>query len=122
MGRHEVDLVWRRTGHIPVMAGWRRSRRVEGVRSMPRQSEAVSNTMLDVVGQAIAAADGTEFQADQARYRRLALAAIRPLGKPTEAMVDAAHEAASFDAHWAINSRRDFRRAVKAMIVQAQSE
>ncbi len=89
---------------------------------MPRQSEAVSNTMLDLVGQAIAAADGTEFQADQARYRRLALAAIGPLGKPTEAMVDAAHEAASFDAHWAINGRRDFRRAVKAMIVQAQSE
>ena len=89
---------------------------------MPRQSEAVSNTMLDLVGQAIAAADGTEFQADQVRYRRLALAALGPLGKPTEAMVDTAHEAASFDAHWAINSRRDFRRAVKAMIVQAQSE
>ena len=43
---------------------------------MPRQSEAVSTTMLDLVGQAIAAADGAEFQADPARYRRLALAAL----------------------------------------------
>ena len=39
-----------------------------------------------------------------------------------EAMGDAAHEAASFDAHWAINSRRDFKRAVKAMIAQARRE
>ena len=89
---------------------------------MPRQSEIVSTTMIDLVAQAIAAADGTEFQVDPAKYRRLALAALGPLGKPTEAMVDAAHEAASFDAQWAINSRRDFRRAVKAMIVQAQRE
>ena len=89
---------------------------------MPRQSGAVSTTMLDLVGQAIAAADGAEFQADPARYRRLALAALGPLGKPTEEMVDAAHDAASFDAQWAINSRRDFRRAVKAMIALAQRE
>ncbi len=87
---------------------------------MSRQPEAVSITMLDLVGKAIAAADGAEFQADTARYRRLALAALRPLMKPTEVMVDAAHEAASFDAHWAINSWRDFRRAVKAMIAQAR--
>ncbi len=89
---------------------------------MSRQSEAVSTTMLDLVGQAIATADGAEFGANPARYRRLAVAALKPMGRPTEAMVDAAHEAASFDAHWAINSRRDFRRAVKAMIVQAQRE
>jgi hypothetical protein len=31
-------------------------------------------------------------------------------------MIDAAHQAASFDDHWAINSRRDFKRAVKAML------
>ena len=30
-------------------------------------------------------------------------------------MIDAAHKAASFDDMWAINSRRDFKRAVKAM-------
>ena len=89
---------------------------------MPRQPEAVSTTMLDLVGQAIATADDAEFEADPARYRRLAIAALKPMGRPTDAMVDAAHDAASFDAHWAINSRRDFRRAVKAMIVQAQRE
>ena len=34
-------------------------------------------------------------------------------------MIDAAHEAASFDDMWAINSRRDFKRAVKAMLAAA---
>ena len=78
--------------------------------------------MVDVVGKAIAAADGGIFAADRARYRRLAVAAIRPLAKPTEAMVDAAHEAVWFDAYWAINSRRDFEKAVKAMITEATRE
>ncbi len=89
---------------------------------MPRQSDAASGTMVELIGRAIAGADGTDSQADVDRYRRLALAALEPLAKPTEAMIDAAHEAASFDAHWAINSRRDFRRAVKAMIAQARHE
>ena len=31
-------------------------------------------------------------------------------------MVDAAHEAVWFDAFWAINSRADFKKAVRAMI------
>ncbi len=75
--------------------------------------------MIDVVGEAIAAADGGRFAADRARYRRLAVAAIRPLAKPTEAMVDAAHTAVWSDAYWAINNRRDFKRAVKAMIAEA---
>ena len=47
------------------------------------------------------------------RYRKLALAALKPLARPTEAMVDAAHEG---DAFWAINSRADFKKAVRAMI------
>jgi hypothetical protein len=41
---------------------------------------------------------------------------------PSEAMIDAAHLAVWFDAEWAINSRRDFRRAVRAMITHAISE
>ncbi len=86
-------------------------------------SEATKTTdMVDVVGKAIAVADGGRFAADRARYRRLAVAAIRPLAKPTGAMVDAAHEAVWFDAYWAINSRRDFERAVKAMITEATRE
>lgn len=72
--------------------------------------------MVDQVGRAIATADGADFATDPARYRRLALAALKPLTRPTEAMVDAAHEAVWFDAFWAINSRADFKKAVRAMI------
>jgi hypothetical protein len=35
--------------------------------------------MIERIGQAIAVADGADFQADQARYRRLAAAALKPL-------------------------------------------
>ena len=64
-------------------------------------------SMIERVGQAIAVADGADFQADQTRYRRLAAAALKPLLHPTEAMIDAAHEAVWFDAYWAINNRRE---------------
>ena len=74
--------------------------------------------MIERVGQAIAVADGADFRADQIRYRRLAGAALRPLLHPTEAMIDAAH-AVWFDAYWAINSRADFKKAVRAMIASA---
>jgi hypothetical protein len=47
---------------------------------------------------------------------------LKPLVVPTEAMIDAAHQAVWFDAFWAINSRRDFRRAVRAMITYAITE
>ena len=73
-------------------------------------------TMIDQIAHAIAKADGSDFHADSARYRRLAVAALKPLANPTDAMIDAAHEAASFDDMWAINSRRDFKRAVTAML------
>ena len=66
---------------------------------MTRHSEAVSTTMLHLVGEAFVVADGAEFRADTAKHRLLALAALGPLIKPTEALVDAAQEAASFDAH-----------------------
>ena len=54
--------------------------------------------------------------------RRLALAALKPLVKPTEHMIDAAHEAVWFDGLWAINNRRDFQKAVRAMILAAMKE
>jgi len=57
--------------------------------------------MIDEIAHAIAEADA---------------AALQPLASPTEAMIDAAHKAASFDDIWAINSRRDFKRAVKVML------
>lgn len=75
--------------------------------------------MIDRIAHAIAEADGGDFQADPARYRRLAVAALQPLTSPTEAMIEAAHQAVWFDAAWAVNNRRDFKRAVKAMITAA---
>jgi hypothetical protein len=75
--------------------------------------------MIEHIGQAIAVADGADFLANQVRYRRLASAALKPLLHPTEAMIDAAHEVVWFDAFWAINSRADFKKAVRAMIASA---
>ena len=66
--------------------------------------------------QAIAKADGACFESNAPRYRKLALAALKPLARPTGAMVDAAHAAVWFDAFWAINSRADFKKTVRAMI------
>ena len=56
-------------------------------------------------------------EADNAeRYIRMADAVIAEFAKPTEDMIDAAYEAVRFDEAWAINSRRDFVKAVKAMV------
>jgi hypothetical protein len=76
--------------------------------------------MVEQIARAIADADGADFDAGSERFRNLALAALGPLARPTEAMVDAAYEAVRFDEHWAVNSRRDFRKAVRAMILAAQ--
>jgi hypothetical protein len=73
--------------------------------------------MLDQITEAIAKADGGDPHADDDRYRRLALTALKLLTKPTEAMIDAAHEAVWFDGYWAINGRADFRKAVRAMLL-----
>jgi hypothetical protein len=78
--------------------------------------------MVQQIAEAIANADGVDLQTDPARYRRLALAALQPLVKPTETMIDAAHEAVWFDAEWAINNRRDFKKAVRAMVAAAMKE
>jgi hypothetical protein len=68
-----------------------------------------STSMLDQITKAIARADGGDVRTDADRYRRLAMTALKPLTRPTEVMIDAAHEAVWFDAYWAINSRADFR-------------
>jgi hypothetical protein len=78
--------------------------------------------MIDRIAQALAKVDGEDVDADPGRYRRLALASLGPLMFPTKSMIDAAHEAVWFDAAWVINSRRDFQKAVKAMIAQAMAE
>jgi len=89
---------------------------------VPKQRVAVADTMFDRMAPALAKADGQALAEDPARYRRLALAALKPLAVPSEAMIDAAHQAVWSDAFWAINSRRGFRRAVRAMITYAIRE
>jgi hypothetical protein len=89
---------------------------------MARESTTRTTLMLDQIAEAIAKADGDDVRANPARYRQLALAALKPLLKPTEAMIDAAHEAVWSDAFWAINSRRDFQKAVRAIILAAGKE
>ena len=89
---------------------------------MPRRRGTQTGTMVDRVGRAIAEADGGDFDADPARYRRLAMAALELLARPTETMIDAAHEAVWFDAFWAIHSRNDFKKAVRAMMRAALHE
>jgi hypothetical protein len=88
---------------------------------MTKQPVSATN-MVDQIGAAIAKADGGDFDDDPGRFRRLALAALKPMTRPTEAMVDAAYEAVRFDEHWAINSRRDFRKGVRVMILAAMAE
>jgi hypothetical protein len=81
-----------------------------------------ANSMVEQIARTIATADGAKFEDDPVRFRRPALAALRPLTRPTEAMVDAAHQAVWSDALWAINSRADFKKAVRAMIRAAMAE
>jgi hypothetical protein len=54
---------------------------------MPRRTRQ-AGTMIDRIGRAIAAADGTKFEDERGRYRRLAMAALVPLVNPTDAMID----------------------------------
>src|SRR5713101_4366343 len=108
-----------RPGHPPAARLSARLRRPAGLNNachpMARRTLHAVN-MVDRIAHAIAEADGGDFQADLARYRRLALAALQSLASPTEAMIDAAHQAVAFDDAWAINNRSDFKRAVKAML------
>jgi hypothetical protein len=83
---------------------------------LPKQTRAQAASMVDRIAQALAKADGEVVDADPGRYRRLAIASLRPLMIPTKSMIDAAHKAVCFDAAWTINSRCDFQKAVKAMI------
>ncbi len=64
----------------------------------------------------LAKIDESDFEKDPERYRLLARAAMIELQKPTPDMISAAYEAVRFDEGWAVNSGRDFKRGVKAMI------
>jgi hypothetical protein len=47
-------------------------------------------------------ANGTDPDTDPTRFRKLALATLKTLVRPTEAMLDAAHEAVWSGACWAM--------------------
>ena len=64
----------------------------------------------------LAKVDKSDFEKEPERYRLLARAAMIELQKPTPDMISAAYEAVRFDESWAVNSGRDFKRGVKAMI------
>ena len=64
----------------------------------------------------LAKVDESDFEKQPERYRLLARAAMTELQKPTPDMISAAYEAVRFDEGWAVNSGRDFKRGVKAMI------
>jgi hypothetical protein len=74
---------------------------------------------VDQVGSAIAKADRADFDSDSPLLSKVGIGGAQAIDRPTEAMVDAAHEAVSSDAFWAINSRADFKKAVRVMIQAA---
>ncbi len=71
---------------------------------------------VERVALTLAIVDECDFEKDPERYRLLARAAMTELRKPTPDMISAAYEAVRFDESWAINSGRDFKKGVKAMI------
>jgi 5-methylcytosine-specific restriction enzyme subunit McrC len=99
----------------------RRSPRLDNRDSLKPRRTAETGTMIDRISRAFAAADNGDFEADKARYGRLAAASLKPLTRLREAMVDAAYQAVSFDGCRAVNRRSDFKKA-KAMITFARRE
>ena len=77
---------------------------------------AAAINFVERLGRTLAKVDESEFEKDPERYRLLARAAMTELQKPTPDMISAAYEAVRFDEGWAVNSGRDFKRGVKAMI------
>ena len=69
--------------------------------------------------QAIAKVDRESADDRAHRHLRMADAVLAEFAKSTDAMIDAAYEAVRFDEAWAINSRRTFVKAVKAMVGSA---
>ena len=53
---------------------------------------------------------------DAGRWVRIADKVIMEFARPTDAMIDAVYEANRFDEAWAINSRRDCVKAIRAMV------
>jgi len=71
---------------------------------------------VERLARTLAKVDESDFEKDPERYWLLARTAMIELQKPTPDMISAAYEAVRFDEGWAVNSGRDFKRGVKAMI------
>jgi hypothetical protein len=86
---------------------------VDGVwgSNVAKQRLAQPDFMAERIAREMAKADGEAFEANPSRHRRLAIAAPKALAVPAESMIDAAHEAASFDDRWDIAlTRRPYDR------------
>ncbi len=77
---------------------------------------ASSSDFVERLARTLAKIDQGRFEENPGRFRLLARAAMKELQKPTPEMISAAYEAVRFDESWAINSGRDFKKGVKAMI------
>jgi hypothetical protein len=77
---------------------------------------ASSNDFVERLARTLAKIDQSEFEENPDRFRLLARGAMTELQKPTPEMISAAYEAVRFDESWAINSGRDFKKGVRAMI------
>jgi hypothetical protein len=77
---------------------------------------ASSNDFVERLARTLAKIDQSEFEENPDRFRILARGAMTELQKPTPEMISAAYEAVRFDESWAINSGRDFKKGVRAMI------
>jgi hypothetical protein len=72
----------------------------------------VANDFLIRAAKAAAQAARSRYEDDVDLYYRIA----RAVAKPSSTMIDAAYEAVHFDEDWAINSRRDFQKALRTMV------
>jgi hypothetical protein len=76
----------------------------------------VANDFLIRAAKAAAQAARSRYEDDVELYYRIVRAVLAEVAKPSSTMIDAAYEAVRFDEAWAIHSRRDFQKALRAMV------
>lgn len=73
----------------------------------------VANDFLVRAAKAAAQAARSRYEDNVDLYHEIARAVLAEVAKPSPMMIDAAYEAVRFDEAWAINSRRDFHKALR---------
>jgi hypothetical protein len=81
-----------------------------------REPHMAANDFLIRAAKAAAQAARSRYEDDVELYYRIARAVLAEVAKPSSTMIDAAYEAVRFDEAWAIHSRRDFQKALRAMV------